>query len=282
MECCGVPCGEYLFDHRNGTMLQQWLIEQFVGGEHGIDNPNIDGFFFDDNYGGRTGASEEDPNNVQDCGLSPSDAAAVSNGWKANTAAVGKAVLSRGGFAVPYFVSSGRNETDPATHCATDLRRMCAVNTTTGKPNVHSQALLFEFSRVDHKADIGLWYPNGSLPFFEQDLATFLLVRGPYAWIGYTWSGCTDSNYPAGCDLHCNGTTNNCKACRFPLARDAHPFPRPPALDDDYGEPLTATEFCSETAPGTGVFTRRYTKATVSMDCNTFQGTILQDRFSQI
>ena len=68
------------------------------------------------------------------------------------------------------------------------------------------QALLLEFSRVDHHADIGLWFPNGSLPYFQQDLATFLLVRGPFAWIGYVWSGCTDSGYPAGCDPNCDPT----------------------------------------------------------------------------
>ena len=43
-ECCGVPCGEYLFDHRNGSMLREWFIDTFVGGPHGIDNPAIDGF----------------------------------------------------------------------------------------------------------------------------------------------------------------------------------------------------------------------------------------------
>ena len=42
--CCGVPCGEYVFDHRNGSMLTQWMIEEFVGGEDGIDSPYIDGF----------------------------------------------------------------------------------------------------------------------------------------------------------------------------------------------------------------------------------------------
>ena len=36
---------------------------------------------------------------------------------------------------------------------------------------------MLELSRVDHHPDIGLWFPNGTLPWFEQDLATFLLVR---------------------------------------------------------------------------------------------------------
>ncbi len=26
------------------------------------------------------------------------------------------------------------------------------------------------------------------MPHFSEDLATFLLVRGPYAWLGYRWA----------------------------------------------------------------------------------------------
>lgn len=156
------------------------------------------GFFFDDNYGSRSGASEEDPYNIEDCGLTPTEAAAVSKGWQENTAAVGKAVLQKGGFAVPFFESAGRNITDPKTTCKADLARLCTVNETTKRPNIHDQALLLEFSRVaEGQAPPGwLWHLNGSLPYFEQDLATFLLARGPHAWIGYVWSGCTDSGYP--------------------------------------------------------------------------------------
>ena len=43
------------------------------------------------------------------------------------------------------------------------------------------------------------------------------------------------------------------------------------ALDGDYGAPLG---LCSETAPGSGVFTRQWSKATVTLDCNTWNGTI--------
>lgn len=130
---CGVPCGEYRFDHRNGSMLQQWFIDEFVGGPHGIDNPAIDGFFFDDNFGSH-GTSEEDPNNVEDCGLTPAEAEAVATGWRANSAAVGKAVLAKGGFAVPFFQSPGRNETDPKSHCAADLRRLVLSTPPPGGP----------------------------------------------------------------------------------------------------------------------------------------------------
>jgi hypothetical protein len=36
-----VPCGEYLFDHRNGSMLRDWLVETVIGGPHAMANPNI-------------------------------------------------------------------------------------------------------------------------------------------------------------------------------------------------------------------------------------------------
>ena len=46
----------------------------------------------------------------------------------------------------------------------------------------------------------------------------------------------------------------------------------PAALDGDYGEPL---ELCSETAAGSGVFVREWSKSSVRLDCNTWNGTIV-------
>ena len=79
---------------------------------------------------------------------------------------------------MPYFEGAGRNVTDPRASCQKDLARLCAVNETTQRPKIHDQALLLEFSRVTPgAAPVGwLWLLNGSLPWFEQDLATFLLV----------------------------------------------------------------------------------------------------------
>jgi hypothetical protein len=73
-----------------------------------------------------------------------------------------------------------------------------------------------------------------------QDLATFLLVRGDYAWLGAGWAGC-----------------------------DCYP-PFLSAFDVDYGVPTQPTY--SETSPG--VFERVWTKATVSFDCNKYKGAI--------
>ena len=45
----------------------------------------------------------------------------------------------------------------------------------------------------------------------------------------------------------------------------------PPLLKVEYGEP---SNLCSETAPGSGVFTREWTRASVKMDCAAYVGTI--------
>ena len=77
-----------------------------------------------------------------------------------------------------------------------------------------------------------------------QDLATFLLVRGDYAWIGHGWTG--NGN-------HYSGNWS-------------------PLFEADYGTPLTNS--CSEDGAKPGVFHRSWTKAEVEMDCNAWTGHI--------
>ena len=43
-------------------------------------------------------------------------------------------------------------------------------------------------------------------------------------------------------------------------------------MDEDYGEPVD--ERCHETSAGSEVFQRKWTKATVQMDCKAWRGTI--------
>ena len=79
------------------------------------------------------------------------------------------------------------------------------------------------------------------LPQPTTDIAFFMLLRGPYWFLGYGWVGCSV------------------------------PYDYPDALAVDYGEPLG---YCSESAPNSGVFTRPWSKATVQVDCNTGEGTL--------
>jgi hypothetical protein len=42
------PCGEYLYDHRNGSMLRNWLVKEHILGPKGLGDPAVDGTFIDD------------------------------------------------------------------------------------------------------------------------------------------------------------------------------------------------------------------------------------------
>ena len=52
----------------------------------------------------------------------------------------------------------------------------------------------------------------------------------------------------------------------------SRPFTRPPSIEREYGAPLNN---CSQTAPGSGVWTRNFTHADVAIDCKSFEATFL-------
>jgi hypothetical protein len=94
--------------------------------------------------------------------------------------------------------------------------------------------------------------PPSLLVVFDDDtpllsMAFFLLVRGPYSYFGHQWRD------------GCAGVPGSMTP----------PVPAPgwfPELFDvDHGEPV---EQCHETAPSSGVFSRAWTHAAVSIDCN--------------
>jgi hypothetical protein len=73
---------EYLFDFRNanvsvnGQTFAQWYIEEYMFGPTGLGNPNISGYYVDDDWsGGRP--SEMDGHAVEDMGLAPADVQAI-------------------------------------------------------------------------------------------------------------------------------------------------------------------------------------------------------------
>ena len=114
--------------------------------------------------------------------------------------------------------------------CAANLRTLCAADSPS-----QTRAMMYAFSPGGCGGDPSV------LPELHQDLANFLLIRGPYGWLGHGWKGCSRT------------------------------YLFPPELEADYGEP---TGLCAETAPNSGVFTREWTKASVQMDCNTWTPTI--------
>lgn len=93
----------------------------------------------------------------------------------------------------------------------------------------------------------------GSLADPEGDVARFLLVRGPYAYLGTGWVGCEPDDGEEG------GNRNQT-------------YVRPHQFDVDYGIP---NGICAQDPAKPGRFVREWSKATVSHDCNTGESTIV-------
>jgi len=249
-DCAGVPCGEYLFNHANDT-LRDFLVNEVILGPTGLGNPNVSGFFLDDGWTNVSapilpwepkigfcdhspigGPTEEDFYCVEDMGLTQADTTAIFTGWKTTMQAVYDAIYANGGWAWQMFTESST----PSPSECTNYFRNTALS-------LNTSAVMFEFTNASH---------SPVLPAFSQDLATFLLIRGDYAFLGYGWIGCTRDSVP--------GFGNNWS------------YPYPNELNYDYGTPLAPYY---ETIPNTsGIFQRNYTKSTVQFNCNTWTGTI--------
>ena len=203
----------------------------------------VDGIFIDDFWSNRSwvlpwsggdcataptgGPTEVNGFCIEDMGLSAADVREIWLNWNATMQAVFHAVVNKQGYVYQMFnTNAGRDLVHPQAQCAAWLRAACSPGSA-----AYTQPLLFQYSNETKRP----------LPSASQDMAQFLLVRGPYAWIGYSWDGC----YP-------NVAT----------------YEVPELLNMDVGEPL---EMCHESSPG--VFSRRWSRVTVALDCNSWTPT---------
>lgn len=256
----GLPCGEYLFDHRNES-LREWLVAQ-VASPSALGDAAIDGLFLDDFWCSDLlcaadpsvagcpcsdpvqGPTEIDAHSQADMGLSDEDIRELTLGWNQTMGQVQKAVLSHAGYTWSLMLGQQNANAMPRLlsreTCATALRGACDAAS-----DWQRHAILF-----------GLRTNGSALVQLTQDVAFFLLARGPYAWAGWGVWGMT---WPF-----------NAEPAHGGLPPQPHGVPRPAQLDVDYGEPH---ELCRETAPG--VFERAWSKAgVVRLDCNTFEASL--------
>ncbi len=268
-DCGCVPCGEYLWNHRNQS-LREWLVDVHVTGASSVGGPDVDGIFTDDEWrtdvepahGG--GPSEEDSHAVSDTGLSRAEVAEMIGNWTLSMKAAQQATLDKGGFAwrllVPGSSTGGGDPLGPLPQarapeqCAARMRLYCGPGACVAAVSNPAPGLADSPTRPADAASrrprsnntlhhSAMMMNAGEGDDFLPSLAAFLLLRGPYAWLGTAWQGC-----------------------------DTVP-PRPAALDVDYGVPTDAQ--CRETAPGTSaVFVREWSKASVRLDCNKWEGAI--------
>ena len=219
----------------NGQTFQDWFINSYMFNEVG-QSKLVSGFFWDDFWPGASGNFPDSmPGIVSDTGMSSSDLTSITNAYDANMAALRNYTLGQGKFSWQMLWTGGGAEGTGSTcpgplvnngSCAANLRQLC-----TAASPAQTRTMMYAFYPGSCRGDPSV------LPQFDQDLANFLLVRGPYAYLGHGWLGCSRE------------------------------YAYPTELNGDYGEPLG---LCSETATGSGVFTREFTKSTVQMDCNTY------------
>jgi len=236
--------------------LREWLITNQIYGETGMDNPAVDGFFIDDYWcfgRGSCGDPTQGPTEVErhsqfDMGLSDAAVKALTDGWKETMGEVQRAILKKGGYT--WSLMSGQSNANAAPTildrktCAATLRAACmgGADETVWQNQAHL---------------VGLKVNGTKLPQLKQDVAFFLLARGPYAWLGWGEWGMT---WPF-----------NPEPAHGELPPLPEGVPRPALLDHDFGEPVGLCKE-AETGPLNGTFVRRWTKAgLVTLDCNSFE-----------
>jgi hypothetical protein len=96
---------------------------------------------------------------------------------------------------------------------------------------------------------------DNTLIQLEQDIAFFLLARGPFAWLGWGRWGI--------------GWPFNPEPAHGTLPAQPHGVPLPAILQTEVGEP---SGLCVEKSEG--VFEREYSKVSVRLDCGKFEAEI--------
>jgi hypothetical protein len=237
--------------------MRKWLINEHILGESGIGNANISAIYLDDNWQTMAGGESPSPLGgpteigfplynmstspptlydgvIEDLGFDATAVKAQTSGWRKTMQDLQAAVLKAGGWSWAWFL--------PAKPAPTSSKERCEAyfhsNTTKSYARGAIQMSMAHTQTKDparHRSTYNYTSP-------VEDLASFLLVRGPYAWLGAGWAGC--DCYP---DLYAG-------------------------FERDYGVP--SSEGYIETAPGSAVFARSWTKADVSFDCNRGKGAI--------
>lgn len=116
-DCGRHPCGEYLFDHRNGTMLREWIVQELILGATAVGHKAVSGVFLDDFWCSNLlceqtlnqtagcpcndpvqGPTEIDPYSAIDMGLSDEDIAEITLQWNKTHSAVETALLENNAY----------------------------------------------------------------------------------------------------------------------------------------------------------------------------------------
>ena len=122
----------------------------------------------------------------------------ITNSYHQNMDVLRTETLKLGKFAWQLMWTGGKKDSsvggtvpDPIVveeTCATQLRALCNA---TSAPQTRAMMFALNTPRGD---------PSNLLSL-KQDLANFLLIRGPFAWLGHAWKGCS-KEYPYPKEFH--------------------------------------------------------------------------------
>lgn len=283
----GLPCGEYYFDHRNGTMLRRWLIEEVVLGAVATDaegGTRIDGLFLDDYWcsdilchesnntiGGcpcddpGQGPTEANRYAVADTGLSDSDVRKITLEWNKTMELAERALLGRGSYTWWLMDGQENANAEPFLFGLDDGTKDQERHGENLKEKTRSERcteILEEACRDDSDWQtrprlfgLSINQTTHALLQFDLDLAFFLLVRGPYSWLGWGQWGMT---WPFQAE---------------PAHGESPPLPHgvplphelTPKGAKDYGTPLGV---CYQRETSSGIFRREWSNGwLVEIDC---------------
>ena len=223
----------------NNQTFLEWFRDDYVFDYQGSSDL-VSGMYFDDWWPESGPFPDPFPNMTEDMGLTPEEQKRISKSYQANMKVIYDEMLRRGKFT---WQQMWNGQDDPSTKngcctspivrnetCAASLRKYCAADSP-------SQTRVMSYAFSPGSCDGGKGLVNLTSP--KHDIVNFLLIRGPQAFLGHGWLGCSRI------------------------------YTYPDELTWDYGEPLG---LCEETS--SGVFTREWTNAVVKMDCNTWTPTI--------
>ena len=287
-DCGKAPCGFYLWNHSStavvhGQTFQDWFVNDFMLNKYGM-SPLVSGFFWDDFWPAPGGGFPDALRGVaEDTGLDQDHTgwAAITEAYHQNMDALRTKTLAAGKFAWQLMWTGGAvdgvGNTCPHSivsqkGCAAELRSLCNE---TAPPQ--TRAMMYAINA--HRPNV--------MPEVKQDLANFLLIRGPFAWLGHGWKG-RSQEYPFPPEFNLDYVslrrkpqkTHSTRArCLLLTQKASTLLPVRISLSLSHarglitqGEPVD--KVCKETAPNSGIFTREWSKASVQMDCATWTPTI--------
>lgn len=207
-DCGRVPCGPYLFDHRqadtkvNNQTLREWFVSEMFLGPTGLGSPAVSGFYIDDwwpradhqhswpphmNYSreqwlppyGNGGAGDMDGAELYDIGLSADDVDDLHAAWVSNMKTVVAAIIENGGFAWQLF-NGGSGFWSDVTH--PPGYNASAEQWEMGPPGEACSASLRAACKADSLQQREAFHWNfddmTNQTALVQQLAGFLLMRG--------------------------------------------------------------------------------------------------------